>query len=64
MLVICLALSTRKAAQLPYTYNSCACITGETSDEFTPDARAKATPLAVRRHCELEGCTRHAMCRR
>jgi len=62
MLVIRLAISACKAAQLPHTHDSRARGTREACNKFAPDASAKTTTLSVRRHRELEGRARHAMC--
>src|SRR5258708_5717184 len=62
MLIICLALSACKVAQLPYTHDSRACVVREARDKFAPDASAKAATLSVRRDRKLEGRVRHAMC--
>jgi hypothetical protein len=64
MLIICLALSACKAAQLPHALDSRPRVMWEARNKFAPDASAKATALSVRRHRELEGRARHAMCGR
>jgi hypothetical protein len=63
-IVVCLAPSTCKLAQLPHPRNSHARITRETGDEFAPDTRPESAALSVRRNRELEGRARHAVCRR
>jgi hypothetical protein len=62
MLVICLALSACEAAQLAHALDGHARVMREARDNFAPDASAKAAALSVRRHRELEGRARHAMC--
>jgi hypothetical protein len=62
MLVICLALSACKTAQLPHTLDGHARVMREARDKFAPDASAKAAALSVRCHRELEGRVRNAMC--